>query len=156
PLPGAVRLPTATKVVSDNLMRSSVPQLRRAAAGATAAALAAVSLSFTAPAAHAAAAPAVDLSPYSLVARYSLPEPSNTPPPDGTSLLAQEASSVTYDWDTDTLFVVGDGGTSVVQVSKTGQLIDSMTLAPGGSPQGTTFYDTEAITYVGNGQFVMG
>ena len=78
------------------------------------------------------------------------------PPRRPAALLAQEASSVTYDWDTDTLFVVGDGGTSVVQVSKTGQLIDSMTLAPGDSPQGTTFYDTEAITYVGGGKFVLG
>ena len=59
-------------------------------------------------------------------------------------LLAQEASAVTYDWDTDTLFVVGDGGTSVVQLSKTdGHLINSMTLAPGPSPQGTDFYDTD-------------
>src|SRR4051794_486339 len=97
----------------------------------------------------------IDLSLYIRVGRYDLPSPSNTTPPDGTSLLAQEASSVTYDWDTNTLFVVGDGGTSVVQVSLTGQLINSMTLAPGGSPQGTTFYDTEGITYVGNGQFVM-
>src|SRR3954470_14948408 len=97
----------------------------------------------------------VDLSTYVLVNRYDLPSPSNTTPPDGTSLLAQEASSVTYDWDTNTLFVVGDGGTSVAQVSLTGQLINSMTLAPGGSPQGTTFYDTEGITYIGNGQFVM-
>ena len=62
---------------------------------------------------------------------------------------------MTYDWDTDTLFVVGDGGTSIVQVSKTGQLIDSMTLAPGGSPQGTDFYDPEGLTYVGGGRFVM-
>ena len=31
-----------------------------------------------------------------------------------------------------------------------------MTLAPGDSPQGTTFYDTEAITYVGGGKFVLG
>ena len=45
----------------------------------------------------------VDLSQYSLVARYELPEPTRTAPPPG-SLLAQEASSVTYDWDTDTLF----------------------------------------------------
>src|SRR5262249_15999977 len=97
----------------------------------------------------------VDLSTYVRVGRFDLPEPTRTTPPDGTSLLAQEASSVTYDWDTDTLFVVGDGGTSVVQISKTGQLIDSMTLAPGSSPQGTTFYDTEGITYIGNGQFVM-
>jgi len=62
---------------------------------------------------------------------------------------------VTYNWDTGTLFVVGDGGTSVVQVSKTGQLIDSMTLAPGSSPQGTDFYDTEGVTYVGGDKFVL-
>ena len=47
-------------------------------------------------------------------------------------MLAQEASGVTYNWVTNTLFVAGDGGTSIVQVSKTGGLIDSMTLAPGG------------------------
>src|SRR5204863_2594544 len=94
-------------------------------------------------------------SRYVRIARFDLPEPTRTTPPDGTSLLAQEASAVTYDWDTDTLFVVGDGGTSVVQVSKTGVLINSMTLAPGGSPQGTEFYDTEGISYVGAGKFVL-
>ena len=103
---------------------------------------------------HAAPPTAVDLSTYVRVGRYDLPEPTRTSPPVN-SLLAQEASSVTYDWDTDTLFVVGDGGTSVVQVSKTGQLINSMTLAPGASPQGTDFYDTEGITYVGGGKFVL-
>jgi uncharacterized protein YjiK len=96
----------------------------------------------------------VDLSKYVRVARYDLPEPTRTVAP-ANSLLCQEASSVTYDWDTDTLFVVGDGGTSVVQVTKTGQLIDSMTLPPGNSPQGTTFYDTEGLAYVGGGKFVM-
>ena len=65
------------------------------------------------------------------------------------------ASGVTYDWDTDTLFIVGDGGTSVVQVSKSGAFIDSMTLAQGNSPQGTEFYDTEGIAYVGSGTFVL-
>ena len=96
----------------------------------------------------------MDLSTYVLVGEYLLPEPTRTAAP-ANSLLAQEASAVTYDWDTDTLFVVGDGGTSIVQVSKTGQLINSMTLAPGGSPQGTAFYDPEGLTYIGNGQFVM-
>ena len=96
----------------------------------------------------------VDLSTYVRVGRYDLPEPTRTTA-SADSLLAQEASAVTYNWDTNTLFVVGDGGTSVVQVSLTGELIDSMTLAPGSSPQGTTFYDTEGITYIGNGQFVM-
>ena len=96
----------------------------------------------------------IDLSTYVLVARYDLPEPTRTDAP-ANSVLAQEVSGVTYNWDTDTLFVVGDGGTSVVQVSKTGQLIDSMTLAQGDSPQGTAFYDPEGITYIGNGKFVM-
>ena len=96
----------------------------------------------------------VDLSTYVRVGRHDLPEPTRTTPPLN-SLLAQEVSAVTYNWDTDTLFVVGDGGTSVVQVNKTGQLIDSMTLAPGNSPQGTDFYDPEGLSYVGNGKFVM-
>src|SRR5262245_13949594 len=96
----------------------------------------------------------VDLYTYVRVARFSLPEPTRTTPP-ANSLPAQEASAVTYNWDTDTLFVVGDGGTSVVQLSKTGVLINSMTLAPGLSPQNTEFYDTEGITYVGSGKFVL-
>ena len=100
----------------------------------------------------------IDLSTYVRVGRFPLPEPILTPLPPGTppgNLLAQEASAVTYNWDTDTLFVTGDGGRSITQVTKTGQLVDTMTLAPGGSPQGTDFYDPEGLTYVGNGQFVM-
>jgi uncharacterized protein YjiK len=101
-----------------------------------------------------AAVTSVDLSTYVRIGRYDLPEPTRTVAPVN-SLLAQEASAVTYNWDTDTLFVVGDGGTSVVQVTKTGQLISSMTLAPGSSPQGTDFYDPEGLAYIGNGTFVM-
>jgi len=97
---------------------------------------------------------ALDLSTYVRVGRFDLPEPTRTVAPPN-SVLAQEVSAVTYNWDTDTLFVVGDGGTSVVQVTKTGALIDSMTLAPGGSPQGTDFYDPEGLAYVGGGKFVM-
>lgn len=96
----------------------------------------------------------IDLSRYVLLGRFDLPEPTRTPPPPG-SLLAQEVSAVTYNWDTDTLFVVGDGGTSVVQVTKSGALLDSMTLAPGSSPQGTEFYDPEGLTYAGGGRFVL-
>lgn len=96
----------------------------------------------------------VNLSTYVRIGRYDLPEPTRTDHPSN-SLLAQEVSAVTYNWDTQTLFVVGDGGTSVVQVSKTGQLINSMTLAPGTSPQNTEFYDPEGLTYIGNDQFVM-
>ena len=96
----------------------------------------------------------VNLSLYVRIGRFDLPEPTRTAAPAG-SVLAQEVSAVTYNWDTDTLFVVGDGGTSVVQVTKTGTLIDSMTLASGSSPQGTDFFDPEGLTYVGNGKFVM-
>jgi uncharacterized protein YjiK len=96
----------------------------------------------------------VDLSTYVRVGRYDLPEPTRTAHPVN-NLLAQEASGVTYNWDTNTLFIVGDGTTSVTQVSLTGQFIDTMTLAQGSSPQGTDFYDSEGITYIGNGQFVM-
>lgn len=98
----------------------------------------------------------VDLSTYVRVGRYALPEPTNTALPAGTpthNLLAQEASGVAYNWDTDTLFIVGDGGKSVTQVTKTGVLVDTMTLALGSSPQGTDFYDPEGITYLGGGEF---
>lgn len=68
----------------------------------------------------------------------------------GTNLLNAEASGVTYDKDTDSLFVVGDGGTSVVQIAKSdGHVLDSMTLNAG------DFVDTEGITYVGGGKFVL-
>jgi VCBS repeat-containing protein len=90
----------------------------------------------------------VDLSTYVRVGRYDLPTPSNTTPPAG-SQLAEEASAVAYNTDTNTLFIVGDEGTSIVQVSLTGQLIDSMSLASG------AFDDTEGLTYIGGGQFVM-
>lgn len=68
----------------------------------------------------------------------------------GANLLNAEASGVTYDKDTDSLFVVGDGATAVVQVSKSdGHVIDSMTLNAG------DFQDTEGITYAGGGKFVL-
>jgi uncharacterized protein YjiK len=115
---------------------------------------AALALSLSAAAAAFAQPASIDLSTYVRVGRYALPEPVNSHP-GAPNLLAQEASGVTYNKDTDTLFIVGDGGRAVVQVSKTGQLIDSMTLATGGSPQGTSFYDPEGITYVGGGKFVL-
>ncbi|MEH3107522.1 MAG: SdiA-regulated domain-containing protein [Sphingomonas fennica] len=96
----------------------------------------------------------MDLSNYVRVGRYDLPEPTRTAAPAG-NVLGQEASGVTYNWDTGTLFIVGDGGTNVTEVTKTGELVSTMTLARGDSPQGTAFYDPEGITYIGNGQFVL-
>jgi uncharacterized repeat protein (TIGR02059 family) len=101
-------------------------------------------LAFTAPGED------LDLSNYSLVGRFALPAE-----PSSANKLAHEASAVTYNKDTDTLFVVGDGGTAITQVTKQGVLVDSMALAAGSSPQGTYFYDTEGLVYAGNGRFVM-
>jgi hypothetical protein len=50
----------------------------------------------------------VDLSTYVLINRFDLPEPTRTTPPDTTSLLAQEVSAITFNWDAGTLFVVGE------------------------------------------------
>lgn len=95
----------------------------------------------------------MDLSNYVRVGRYDLPEPTRTTASAG-NLLGQEASGVAYNWDSGTLFLIGDGGRSITEVSKTGQLISTMTLGAGSSPQGTAFYDPEGITYIGGGQFV--
>lgn len=103
----------------------------------------------------ASATTSVDLSSYQLVGRYALPEPTRVTAPSN-SLLAQEVSAVTWNRDTNSLFVVGDGGTSVVQVGLTGNLINSMTLGlDAGKPQGTAFYDPEGLTYVGGGKFAL-
>ena len=97
----------------------------------------------------------INLADYSLIGRYALPEPTRVTPP-ANSLLAQEASAVTWNRDTNSLFVVGDGSTSIVQVDLTGHLIDSMTLALNPSrPQGTAFYDTEGLAYLGNNRFAI-
>ena len=91
-----------------------------------------------------------ELANYVQTGRHSLPVGS------GTNLLAEEASAVAYNKDTDTLFVVGDGGTSITQVTKQGVLIDSMTLAQDATkPQGTYFYDPEGLAYIGGGKFVL-
>ncbi|MFT5661680.1 MAG: hypothetical protein ACI9TV_002327 [Sulfurimonas sp.] len=94
----------------------------------------------------------IDLSNYKETGKYNLPIPDTT----STNLLAEEASAVTYNKDTDTLFILGDGSTAIVQVTKDGKLIDSMTLASDSTkPQGTDFYDTEGIAYIGNGEFAL-
>jgi len=92
----------------------------------------------------------VDLASYQLTGRFALPAQ-----PTAANKLAHEASAITYNRDTDSLFVVGDGGTAIAQVTKQGVLVDSMALAAGSSPQGTYFYDTEGIAYLGNSRFAM-
>jgi hypothetical protein len=76
------------------------------------------------------------LSQYSLQATYPLPLPS-----------ASEASAVSYNPDTGTLFVLGDEGDALAEVSLQGQLLTSMTL--------TGFDDTEGLAYLGGGRFAI-
>lgn len=90
----------------------------------------------------------LDLSTYTQTGQFSLPAPSNATAPAG-SRLAEEASAVAFNRDTNSLFVIGDGGTSIVQVSKTGQLVNSQTFATG------LFGDPEGLAYIGNGRFVV-
>jgi uncharacterized protein YjiK len=78
----------------------------------------------------------LNLANYQLTATYALPR-----------LTAREASAITYNWDTHTLFVLGDEGEALVEVSKTGQQLSVMSLSG--------FEDTEGLTYMGNGQFVI-
>lgn len=87
----------------------------------------------------------MELQNFVRVARYDLPVPAE----GATNELALEVSAVTYNWDTDTLFLLGDEGTSIVEVSKTGELVSTMTIATG------FITDPEGLTYAGSGRFVL-
>lgn len=78
----------------------------------------------------------VTLSQYQWTATYALP-----------ANLVSEASAVTFNWDTGTLFVVGDGGPAVIEVTRAGVLVSTMTMS--------NFQDTEGLTYIGGGKFVI-
>lgn len=65
----------------------------------------------------------------------------------GLPAAAAEASAITYNWDNRNLFVLGDEGDAVVEVTRAGTVVSTMTL--------TGFADTEGLTYVGNGSFVL-
>ncbi|QNN25434.1 PEP-CTERM sorting domain-containing protein [Planctomycetales bacterium ZRK34] len=77
----------------------------------------------------------VNLSNYQLDGVYSL------------TIAADEASGVTYNPDTGTLFVIGDEGRAIVEYDTQGNQLGLMSL--------TGFDDTEGITYIGNGEFIV-
>ncbi len=64
-----------------------------------------------------------------------------------------EASGLTYNWDTNSLFVVEDEGNAIMQISKTGQVLNFMALQ-GGSRSQKALDDPEGIAYMGNGEFM--
>jgi uncharacterized protein YjiK len=79
---------------------------------------------------------AITLSSYTLAGTYALPTPEST----GTSGIA-------YDRSSNSLFVMSDNASYIVQVNLTGQLQGAMALSG--------FSDTEAIAYYGPGQFLV-
>lgn len=64
-----------------------------------------------------------------------------------------EASGVTYARDRGTLFFVGDEGTGVVEISRTGKTLGTM--AFDWTNTGSSKHDTEGLTYLGNGTLVV-
>ena len=89
-----------------------------------------------APALSHAAVAALDLGNYRETGRYALPEG-----------VASEASAVAWNPDRNSLFVLGDEGKFIAEVSTTGALLGTMSLSG--------FDDTEGLTYVGNARFVI-
>ncbi len=87
----------------------------------------------------------LDLNNYTLAGKYTLPVAFGA----GVNQLAAEVSAVTYNTATDSLFIVGDEGTYITQISKRGELIDTMAMPAG------LFADPEGITAVGGGKFVV-
>jgi uncharacterized protein YjiK/methionine-rich copper-binding protein CopC len=87
----------------------------------------------------------LDLNNYTLAGKYTLPVAFGA----GVNQLAAEVSAVTYNTATDSLFIVGDEGTYITQISKRGELIDTMALPAG------LLADPEGITAIGGGKFVV-
>jgi uncharacterized protein YjiK len=81
-------------------------------------------------------ASAFDLASYHHSSTFNLP-----------SSIAAESSAISFNPDTGTLFVVGDDGGAILEVSRLGVPISSMFLSG--------FSDTEGLSYAGNGRFVI-
>jgi hypothetical protein len=90
------------------------------------------------------AAASLNLANYQLTGNYAL---------DTLGGMGLEASAVTYARDRNSLFVVGDEGLGVVEVSLTGQTLGTMAFNWTGT--GSTNNDAEGLTYLGNGQLVV-
>ncbi len=90
------------------------------------------------------------LSNYVNVGTYALPIQAPN------AAIQYEASAVTWNRSTNTLFVVGDGGRYIQQVSLTGAAIDFMDLPTAtGTRAGVEFDDPEGLTWIGGNTFVM-
>ncbi|WP_367872549.1 SdiA-regulated domain-containing protein [Luteolibacter sp. Populi] len=71
-------------------------------------------------------------------------------------IAVSEASGIAYNWDTDTLFAIGDEGQALVQFTKTGQTIDMMHFDFNVSPrEARGLDDPEGVAYLGNNTFII-
>lgn len=93
------------------------------------------------------ASAALNLGSYTVSGVYSL----DLNPGNGVSGL--EGSAITYARDRGTLFYVGDEGTGVVEISKTGATLGAM--AFNWASTGSSKHDTEGLAYIGGGQLVV-
>jgi uncharacterized protein YjiK len=92
----------------------------------------------------AAAQSSIGLQNYQLVSNVAVPTLGG---------LGLELSAVTYAPDRGTLFVVGDEGLGVVELSLGGQVLGSMAFNWAGT--GSSNNDAEGLTYLGGGQLVV-
>lgn len=68
-----------------------------------------------------------------------------------------EASAVTFNPDTGTLFSIGDEGQAIFEFSKAGDLLSSMNISNPTGPNGVkALVDPEGLAYLGNGVFMIG
>lgn len=91
-----------------------------------------------------AAVTSINLGNYQVSGNYAL---------DTLNDMGLEASAVTYARDRGSLFFVGDEGLGVVEISRTGQTLGTMSFDWTGT--GSTNNDAEGLTYVGNGNLVV-
>lgn len=89
----------------------------------------------------------LDLSRYQLTGTHQIDRL------DSLGGMGLELSAVTYARDRGTLFVAGDEGKGVIEISRTGAVLGTMALNWSGT--GSTNNDAEGLTYVGNGQLVL-
>lgn len=111
---------------------------RRGAAGLLRSAIFAAAIAASGGLAH--AADKLDLTRYRLTGNHAIA------PLGGLGL---EASAVTFARDRNALFVVGDEGMGVVELTLTGQTLSTMQFSAW--PSRTQHNDAEGLTYLGNG-----
>lgn len=95
------------------------------------------------------AADSINLGNYRVSGTYSLDVLNGT----NGGISGLEGSAITYARDRGTLFFVGDEGTGVIEISRTGQTLGSMNFDWTGT--GSSKHDSEGLTYLGNGVLVV-